>query len=317
MIWSLPDNWNISQAGFPVYQGYSAGDSLIVSFTLSIPDTNNLPFYPQYIELNLLTNRQNSMYQTITMAGKVYFTPYNSIEIWNLEDFYDLKRNWLEEDSIPPQRIFIPREDIPVSNLGDDPSIYERDSATWNDWWIDNFREVEIEGLAYTVLMTPVPYDSLDYYANIGDMDTTDNDGPVQKKLGKTFTGTIKGRVTSTVKTGEDNETNVVIGLAGLRINLYDDDLMFDDYIGSTYTDEDGYYTINYSTDQGILEGKNIELFVKLYSETNNSYQIQSKNTWSIYNHKKNIGTYGQNAGTIVQNLDISGSTGANVYTQI
>ena len=148
IVWKLPNGWVAIQSNntMPIY---IRGDSVVFSFTLSFPDTNNLPFYPQYVEMKLLTNGKDSSFQTIIMAGKVYFTPYNSVEIWNLTDFYDLKRNWLAEDSIAPPRIYIHRDSIPQSNLGNDMSIYERDSATWDHWWLDNFREIEIEGLAY------------------------------------------------------------------------------------------------------------------------------------------------------------------------
>ena len=156
VVWQLPSGWNINGSNPTNYVG-NPGDSLLLSFTFTI-DTNNLPFYPQYIEMKVLTNGQD-----IVMAGKVYFTPYNSIEIWSLEDFYDLKRKWLKEENIAPPRVYVHRDSIPQSNLGNDPSIYERTVTTWDHWWIDNFREVEVVGLAYAVLMKPIPYDSLEY----------------------------------------------------------------------------------------------------------------------------------------------------------
>lgn len=161
------------------------------------------------------------------MGGKIYFTPYNSIEIWNLEDFYDLKRHWLQEESIAPQRIYIPKENIPQSNLGDDPSIYERDSASWEHWWIDDFREIEVEGLAYTVLMKPIPYDSLEYYYDI--YDDEEEDGT--PKAAKTFKGTVTGRITASIE--NDLGNTVAIGLSGLRVMLRDKDGAFYENFGS------------------------------------------------------------------------------------
>jgi len=74
------------------WKSYSYEYSLLLSFTLSIPDTNSLPFYPQYIQMQVSTGNQDSASQALIWAGRIYFTPYNTIEIWNLEDYYDLKR---------------------------------------------------------------------------------------------------------------------------------------------------------------------------------------------------------------------------------
>ena len=139
--WQLPESFNFNTIMFSPFVA-NPGDSLLLSITFSINDTLNLPFYPQDINLEIQLNKQDSIYQPVIMAGKLYITPYNSIEIWNLEDFYNLERRWMQKDSIEPPRMYIPRENIPQSNLGNDKSIYERDSATWNHWWIDDFREI-------------------------------------------------------------------------------------------------------------------------------------------------------------------------------
>jgi hypothetical protein len=95
----LPEGWSVTNLNSTTLVGV-AGDSLLLSFILSIPDTNNLPFYPQDIELEMQLNRKDSLYQSVILAGKVYFTPYNSIDIWNLEDFYNL--NYTNNEKVNP-----------------------------------------------------------------------------------------------------------------------------------------------------------------------------------------------------------------------
>jgi len=56
-----------------------AGDSLQASFTLAYP-TQNLPFCPQEITLEIATNVGNFKAEA---SGKVYFTPCNTIEFFN------------------------------------------------------------------------------------------------------------------------------------------------------------------------------------------------------------------------------------------
>ena len=289
VVWELPNGWSVVSLN-PVPLIGTFGDSLLLSFILSIPDTVNLPFYPQRIGIKLLTNRQDSDFQTITMAGKVYFTPYNSIEIWSLREFYDLKRYWLEEDSIAPPRIYIPRDSIPQSNLGDDPSIYERDSATWDNWWIDNFREIEIEGLAYTILMKPIPYDSLEYYEDLYDEENNTRGGNVQKGK-KTFKGTITGKITAFIET--DLGTTKKIGLAGLHVCLMRKIGAYYEW-GEDYTKEDGSFSISYNKDKNT---SSVDFYIEVKSETNSSYDIRSRSMWGVYDQRFSLGSYKENAG--------------------
>jgi len=48
LLWQLPQGWSITNSYTTPLAG-NPGDSLLLSFMLSIPDIVNLPFYPQYI----------------------------------------------------------------------------------------------------------------------------------------------------------------------------------------------------------------------------------------------------------------------------
>lgn len=78
-----------------------------------------------------------------------YYTPYNTIEIWDLAEYNSLPRRWLNPSDNPnAQRKPIQQSSIPLSDITD-WSLYEPSDENWNDWRIDNFREVEVDGLAY------------------------------------------------------------------------------------------------------------------------------------------------------------------------
>ncbi len=49
----------------------------------------------------------------------VYFTPWNTIEIWNESDFEDLQRVWFSQANNHDERIFIHKDSLPVSDLTD------------------------------------------------------------------------------------------------------------------------------------------------------------------------------------------------------
>jgi hypothetical protein len=296
LIWQLPEGWSIANLNAMPLAGV-AGDSLLLSFILSISDTTHLPFYPQDIKLEMQINRQGSQYQSIMLAGKVYFTPYNSIEIWNLEDFYDLKRKWLHEETIAPPRIYIHRDSIPQSNLGDDRALYERDSATWNDWWIDNFREITVVGLAYNILMKPVSYDSLAYYESLCE-DTI-------SATRKTFTGTMSGWILSPIENDLGSDGIQEIGLAGLRVRLMRKYGGVYYNWGEAYTNEEGYFSISYSKN---ISSNKVELYLRVFSETDNSYTIRSSNAGSVYCDDGYLGSYEQNAGNNIFIISINSS---------
>lgn len=297
LSYQLPHNWTANVATNIIGQLYTPCDSIILSIYLTIPDTVNLPYYPQDFQLKIFYHLKDSANSYTTIAAKIYFTPYNTIEIWNLEDYYSLPRRWINQDDFPGKtRVYIPSDSIPESNITDF-SLYMRDSSNWNDWWVDNFREVEIDGLAYTILMKPVPEDSLLYYKDF-------DDSPIKYATGgrKKFTGTVKGRITTTVENGFGSPT---FGLAGIRVRLMEKDAIYDEPFGETFTDENGYYSITYSKSQSILEGSEIELYLKLYAEDNGVYQIRSISNTIVHRERYELCSCGTNAGTIIKDIDL------------
>ncbi|GHV43391.1 hypothetical protein FACS1894180_2330 [Bacteroidia bacterium] len=105
----LPENWvmtNIST--FP--QTFVSNDSTVFSINIQLPNTINLPYYPQTLKFYIHTDTNTT--NTTPIIAKIYFTPYNTIEIWNIEDFYSQPREWLNEEEITPVRSFIAKSAI-------------------------------------------------------------------------------------------------------------------------------------------------------------------------------------------------------------
>lgn len=300
---TLPNNIAINSYTNITSQQYTDGDSIMFQVNVSHTDTANLPFYPEELALNL--HYTNTLSDTLchTIFSKLYYTPYNSVEIWSISDFLSLPRRWHHPSDNPSaQRVYINPNSIPQTNMSD-ISTYERDSASWDDWWIDDFREITIDGLAYSVLMKPIPVDSLDYYKDYGDGDTN---------LKGTYTGTVSGRITANIYTGGEgtsynDRTN--IGLGGIRIRLREQDHILGQevygYFGEAFTNDDGTYSITYSKFQA-FEGGEVELYLEIIAEDDGSDLIKSKPYGvSVIKEKKAIGNYSQNAGNITFNLQV------------
>ena len=56
-------------------------------------------------------------------------------------------------------------------------------------------------------------------------------------------------------------------GLKGLKVSLYDKDLLFDDQLGTTSTDQDGYFKISYKKEKfNELYEKNPDIYLKVFN---------------------------------------------------
>lgn len=250
-------NLLLSHNGIPDPNYFLPGDSILVSYNLTY-DTALLPFYPQGIEIKqpVFFNgaTPDSAEHYIICEGKIFFTPYNTVEIWSDHDFYELPRSWKTPDSPAPQRIFIPQNQIPVSNI---PDTFRVDPA-----WQDELQIISLPGLAYDVEMMPLHPDTLAHYSQtIGDGE----DSITHNKQLPTFTGTISGRLVAFIN-NDLRDPPITLPLSGIMVKLKDRDLGYNEEFGKMITDENGEFTINYAMEQ-INEGNNVELFIKIKSK--------------------------------------------------
>jgi len=264
--WSYSTNKNISK------KNYTKNDTLNIKITVNYP-INQIPFYATNFQI--ISSYYSAINDSIlekSIKGKIYFTPYNTVEIWNSTDFYDLPRKWLELDTnstTQPQRISINKNKIPRSDLINKPENWLEDNK---DLFYGECREIEVNGLGYKVLMTPIPIDSLSFYEQIGDgSDSSDVSG---LKLGKVFSGSVTARFTANIINDLGQEK--VIPLVGIKVKLLERDFWgFQDF-GESTTDENGFVTISYSKNQ-VGERNNIELRLRYKSEVP-EFDITSSN---------------------------------------
>lgn len=100
--------------------------------------------------------------------------------------------------------------------------------------------------------------------------------------------------------TWEDSYRNIN-PLRNVKVDLYDEDISYDDFLGSTYTDDNGYFIIYYDNQLDIFEtGCDLLLYVypendnyKVFDENDNSYFykkfLKSNNKTKAYNFEGTI----------------------------
>ncbi len=141
----LPDGWSANIA--PVIKGnvYYPEDTILLTVTVNYP-VNNLPFYPKKISIIQFVTSDNTIEKEISTSAMVYFTPYNTIEIWNLQDFQNLPRRWFTPIENPDTtRIYIDPSNIPESNI--DTSVYINwEIGDWEDDWQDFYADSAYTG---------------------------------------------------------------------------------------------------------------------------------------------------------------------------
>lgn len=296
-LYTLNSQELVLLAGTTKYPGDSIPFNLAINYNI-----NNLPFFPVKFEFELkVVGSINQDTIFITDEFYVFFTPYNTVEIWNLYDYTNLRRRWLNPDLVSDtSRVYINPSDIPVSNI--EPIDRTTEAGMDNDWE-DEYRSRRINNLAYEVLMKAVPIDSVAYYASFGD----EYPGiPTNAPL-KRFTGTVIGSLKTTIE--NENGILVEIPLTGIKVKLKERDNLVDETFEETYTDSNGDFRFDYDENQA-WEGQNIELYIKFKSRTDDTYKIRSFDGWGA-NYE--VVTYQweapQEGGTVTKNYNLKTSS--------
>jgi hypothetical protein len=235
---------------------YLPGDSIPFVFSISYP-TSGLPYYPKDVKIFMQVKSKLNDTLNVRFHGRIFFTPWNSVEIWAEEDFYSIGRVWKEEilhGSLA--RVSIDRDSVPVSDIGPNDTITE-------DWQYEA-RLVTYPGLPFYVKMKPVHPDTMKYYAeNFGDSASS-----LSNRLNKAdfrYIGNISGTI-STAFTNDLNNTNPLF-LKGVLIKLIDRDGPNGnviDELDETHTDENGNFTLSYNVWQPFERGElELELHIK------------------------------------------------------
>ncbi len=227
--------------------------------------TSNLPYFPEDFDLDVRCHTIDGRVFYSHTNVRIYFTPYNSVEIWDISDFMKLPRVWAIKQGTTPVRTFIPRTAIPVSTRPSASAITQE--------WQTHFQDTKVDGLPYLIEMAAVHPDTIRAFKIRDSLECIAGRGGLNKKtlFGTDFKGQVKGKIKT--KYINDNGKTVDLFLSGIKIIAKDEDLTYDDELGTTHTDENGYFEINYNNWQSDLEGSTIEMYVKLYSE-NDIYDL-------------------------------------------
>jgi hypothetical protein len=284
----LPDGWSANSNVNLENNSYNQGDTFNVNISVSYP-VNDIPFYPQDVILiqHIENNGVNEQKETY---AKIYFTPYETIEIWNPYDYNSQLRRWHHPNENPDaQREQIDKNEIPESNIDLDSLQNYAQTKSWDDDF--EFTYVSIPGLAYDVMMKP-------RYKEEQDGTKT------------TFTGTVNGKFTAWTSNGLDLDEHVMIPLAGIKVRLMRKRALWtDEELGYTYTDENGEFSIYYNESISLLPPDEITLYLEFISKDDGTYEIFSvKPLGNNYTRRSFEWNASENAGTVSKYLTFTPS---------
>jgi hypothetical protein len=304
LTFKLPAVWTASYT-LANYVYLVAGDSLAIPFTIQYP-ASRLSFFPEEftVEVPVFAYQASGQAsrlvaplnpdEVIRAVGKVYFTPYNTVELFNIRDFQELNRSWLSQSSnISTTRVFIPRASIPVSNLN-----LAVDTLGGKDQEDLLIKEIKINGLPYTIPMKVDPANVIPDYDDGPDSTYDGGGGGIEfqslRLFGRFFSGTVTGRLVSTIT--NDVGRRVDIPLSGVFVKLKERDFLVDEDFGTTHTDAQGNFTFTFNQRQSAFEGRTIELYIEFKSKNQNFDMDARKNASGfarLYNFTQELGSFG------------------------
>ncbi|HZG01803.1 MAG TPA: hypothetical protein VEY71_12425, partial [Chitinophagales bacterium] len=253
------DDWQVVSVGNLSGSTFLPGDSAFRTIIIAHP-VDSIPFYAQTIKFNSygLIEGIASRPRVATTTANVYFTPYNTVEIWNSVEFANLQRYWFSDPGQYKTRVYVHPDSIPVTNIPDWFVPSER--------WQEDFQVAFVEGLGYAIPMLATHPDSLMDYI---DSSRADGCGATYRR----FQGTVSGNVFTIfqIPTG-----GAITALAGLKVEIWEhDDAFLSIKLAEGELDAQGNFSIWVNTCQSsIFEGSNCEIFLKIVAK-NDQYDIK------------------------------------------
>ncbi|MBX9851380.1 MAG: hypothetical protein K2X86_06430 [Cytophagaceae bacterium] len=93
----VPSGWQAQLInGSAVNKHCKKNSKFVLVYRISYP-VSSLPFYPQRIQFTQLTT--GDIQEKIIAEGRVYFTPYKTVEVFNMTDFNGPQRSWINPGS--------------------------------------------------------------------------------------------------------------------------------------------------------------------------------------------------------------------------
>jgi hypothetical protein len=263
LLLNMPTGWQVTThtlAG--IGHWYEAGDSVAFTINISYP-TANLPYYPKVLEISQELRSLDGDMFSATLFGRAFFTPWNSLEIFDDYDFYRSGRVWktVHPDSTEPSRVFIAKSEIPICDISDSDTVeYE---------WQEDYQLADYPHLPFYVKQLPIHPDTLAYW-DIHRIDSTDNDtintvSSIALNLGPRYHGNVSGRLL--IRQLNDRGEMVNIPLSGIIVELRErdfiDGLSYTTKWDDAYTDDNGFFQLDYDKNQA-GEGAGLEFEIKV-----------------------------------------------------
>ena len=221
---------------------------------------SSLPYYPVKATVRFPLEQYGQELPIMEeVSFYVWFTPWNTVEVWNATDYSSIKRQWLTplKGADDPPRIDIDPAFLPVSNVPDQPLDDE-------EWWYYEPNLHFVDGLAYAI---PVMRDNASEVENQNQTDRADGCGIGKQR----FKYKLEGNLASLYEE-ENFYQQLELPLSDLYMQLYESDVsegftLFDQYFGDVTTDANGDFELTFNVCQSTLfEGDEIELYLKIYA---------------------------------------------------
>ncbi len=217
-------------------KGVAARDTVQVALTVSY-NAAAKPFGLENLTLRYLDGAGT---QLAAAPAFLYFTPYNTLEVWSRDGLDSLKRVW-DTPTNTPTRQAATKASVPVSDLTyaevADPTVPKK------------YRSVP--GLAYSV-----PVRDPNNGDDVGEEEGEIIDGTYQYRR-RTWAGTISGRIA----TDQMGGIGGLLPVTGIRVELWDKDGLFDDFLAAGHTDDAGRFSF-YFNHSSSGEGSYLELYL-------------------------------------------------------
>jgi hypothetical protein len=239
-----------------------ANDSAVATIQATY-NTTQLPYYTSIVRVTGYSFDADSALGKTATDVIVFFTPYNTTELWNRYDYEMLPRLWKQpnNDSIQPPRVYIAKDSIPISTR------LPVQSNLRTTYEINNEYSVTLPNLPYYVIQRAYTQ------AQIDSVDALDNTTGTNSKLStKNYYGSVTGRIYTSITNDDKNEE--WIGLSGLHIKLFwRTPAHWNEVIADGITGLDGVYTLNYNFNfKGTANTK--DLYLRVISEDFGQYNI-------------------------------------------
>lgn len=278
LLVNLPPGWQVTThtlAGISSW--YEKGDSITFTLNVSYPIAN-LPYYPKALEISQELRSVDGDVFEATLFGRAFFTPWNTLELFDDYDFYRSGRVWKTEQPnvSEPARVFIPKSSIPVCD------IVATDTVQYA--WQEDYQLADYPGLPFYVKQQPIHPDTLadweTYRVDSTNNDTTSTSNSIALNLGPRYHGNVSGRLL--IRQLNDRGEMVDIPLSGIIVELRErdfiDGLSYTTKWDDTYTDNDGFFKLDFDKHQ-MGEGAGLEFEIKVKAKNDYHRFIVARHT--------------------------------------